>query len=584
MRNFLIGLVIGVLLCGLTLLVLIFAMVRFAGSFASRPTSVADGSTLVLNLEGDVPERLPAEIPIQLPIFQNQTPLSVEQVWDTFRRAAADPRIHGILFQPRGLNIGWAKMQEIHDEILQFKKSGKPIITYLHGPSAREYYLASATDKIFVSPEDSLDLKGLRVESMYFKDTLDKVGVKADVIHAGKYKDAGDILTQTSMSPETREVLNAILDQYYGDLIANIAQGRKKQPDAVRALLDDGPFVARDALAAGLIDALGYEDQAVAEMQTRLKQTGLKKISARAYLKAPLSATGGGRRIALVVGEGTITRGSGNESADEDSFTGAGFIKLLKQVENDSSIQGVILRIDSPGGDAVASDEILHETKNLSKKKPLVISMSDEAASGGYYVAVTGDPIVAYPNTLTGSIGVIFARFSLHGLYDKIGVNKQTLARGRYADIDSDYTPLSDANRQKITGQIDAFYRAFVSHVADGRKKPFDQIEPLAQGRVWLGTQAKQNGLVDQLGGLDRAIEVLKQQAHMSPSERVTLVPYPGKRSVFDVLFRNRLDASSDAETRAVEVRLEKVFGPLPWQALSQHGFLKVMPYSISVR
>jgi protease IV len=581
MKNFLIGLVLGILLCGLTLLVLVFAIARFAGSFANRPVSVADGSTLVLDLEGDVPERLPAEIPI--PILQNQAPLSVEQVWDTFRRAAADPRIHGILFEPRGLDIGWGKMEEIHDEIVQFKKSGKPIITYLHGPSAREYYLASATDKIIMSPEDSLDLKGLRVESMYFKNTLDKVGVKADVVHAGKYKDAGDVLTQVSMSPETREVLNAILDQYYGDLIATVAEGRKKQPDAVRALLDDGPFLARDAAAGGLIDQLGYEDQAVTEMQTRLKQTELRKVSSRAYLKASLVSASGGRRIALVVGDGTITQGSGNETADDESFTATGFIKLLKQVENDSSIQGVILRIDSPGGDAVASDEMLHEAKNLSKKKPLVISMSDEAASGGYYVAATGDPIIAYPNTLTGSIGVIFARFNLHGLFDKIGLNEQILTRGRYADIDSADTPLSDAERQKITGQIDAFYNAFVSHVADGRKRPFDQIEPLAQGRVWLGQQAKQNGLVDQLGGLDRAIEVLKQQAHMAPSERVTLVPYPGKRSIFDLLFRSRTDASADVEMREIEMRMDKMFGRLPWQVLSKQGFLKVMPYSVSV-
>jgi protease IV len=581
MKNFLIGLLIGVLACGLILVVLVFAIARFAGSFANRAVSIADGSTLVLDLEGDVPERLPAEIPI--PVLQNQTPLSVAQVWDTFRRAAADARVRGILFEPRGLNIGWGKMEEIHDEILEFKKSGKPIITYLHSPGAREYYLASATDKILISPEDSLDLKGLRAESMYFKDTLDKVGVKADVVHAGKYKDAGDVLTQTSMSPETREVLNAILDQYYGDLIATIAQGRKKQPDAVRALLDDGPFLARDAAADGLIDALGYEDQAEAEMQTRLKQTELKKISSKAYLKAPLSSGGAGRRIALVVGDGTITRGSGNETADDESFTATGFIKLLKQVENDSSIQGVILRINSPGGDAVASDEMLHEAKNLSKKKPVVISMSDEAASGGYYVAVTGDPIVAYPNTLTGSIGVIFARFNLHGLYDKLGLSDQILSRGRYANIDSPYTPLSDDERQKITGQIDAFYRAFVGNVADGRKKPFDQIEPLAQGRVWLGAQAKQNGLVDQLGGLDRAIEVLKQQAHMSPSERVTLVPYPGQRSVFDLLFRSRADASAGVAMRRVEMEMGKMFGPLPWQAFSQQGFLKVMPYSVSV-
>jgi protease IV len=580
MKNFLIGLVIGILLCGLTLLILVFAMVRFAGSFANRPVSVADGSTLVLDLEGEVPERLPADIPI--PIFQNQTPLSVEQVWDTFRRAATDPRIRGILFEPHGLDIGWGKMQEIHDEIVQFKKSGKPIITYLHGPTAREYYLASATDKIVVSPEDSIDLKGLRAESMYFKDTLDKIGVKADVVHAGKYKDAGDVLTQTSMSPETREVLNAILDQYYGDLIATIADGRKKQPDAVRTLLDDGPFLARDAAADGLIDVLGYEDQAVGEMQIRLKQPELKKVSSKAYVKAA-PASVGGRRIALVVGDGMITQGSGNETADDESFTATGFIKLLKEVENDSSIQGVILRIDSPGGDAVASDEMLHEAKNLSKKKPLVISMSDEAASGGYYVAVTGDPIVAYPNTLTGSIGVIFARFNLHGLYDKLGVNDQILSRGRYAEIDSPYTPLTPDEREKITGQIDAFYRAFVSHVADGRKRPFDQIEPLAQGRVWLGAQAKQNGLVDQLGGLDRAIEILKQQAHMSPSERVTLVPYPGQRSVFDLLFRSRTDVLSDLEIHRAEDRIGKILGKLPWEVLSQRGFLKVMPYSVNV-
>jgi protease-4 len=579
MKNFLIGLVVGVLLCGLTAVVLIFAAVRFAGSFANRPAIVAPGSTLVLDLEGDVPERLPAEIPI--PLLQDQRAMSVAQVWDVLHRAATDARVRGILFEPRGLDIGWGKMQEIHDEIVQFKKSGKPVITYLRSPTAREYYLAAATDKIFLSPEDTLDVKGLAVESVFFKQTLDKLGIKADVIHAGKYKDAGDMFTQTSMTPETREVLNAILDQYYGNLIATIAEGRKKQPDAVRALIDEGPFVGKDALAGGLVDSLGYEDQAVAEMQSRLKQSELSKISGRAYEKGA-GGSGGGRRIALLVGQGMITAGTGNDSADDESFTGTGFIKLVKQVENDSSIQGVILRIDSPGGDAVASDEILHEVKNLSKKKPLVISMSDEAASGGYYVAATGDPIVAYPNTLTGSIGVIFARFSTHGLMDKVGVDEQLLTRGRFADIESSATPLTDAQREKLTGQIDDFYRGFVSRVAEGRKKPFDQIEPLAQGRVWLGAQAKENGLVDQLGGLDRAIDVLKQQAHMSQSERVTLVPFPGRRSVFEMLL-SRADPTAQMETQ-VKTRMEKVLGGLPFQALSERGFLKVIPYSITIR
>ena len=576
MRNFVIGLVVGVIVCGLTALILVFAFVKFVGSFGERPVSVADGTTLVFKLEGAVPEKSPAEIP--LPMFQEQAPMTVEQVWSTFRKAAVDTRIKGILFEPRGLELGWAKMQEIHDEILQFKKSGKPIVTYLRGPSSREYYLAAATDRIILAPEDSLDLKGLRVEAVFIKNTFDKLGIHADVIHAGKYKDAGDILTQTSMSPETHEVLDQILDQYYGNLIDTVAQGRKKQSDGVKAMLDQGPFMANEALANGLIDAFGYEDQAVDDMKIRLKQNELTKLSAKAYSKTPPLSGGVTRRIALVVGEGEITRGSGNSSSDDQGITAAGFTKLLKQVEDDSSIKGVIIRVDSPGGDGVASDDILHEAKNLSKKKPVVISMSDLAASGGYFISLTGDPIVAYPNTLTGSIGVIFARISLHGLYDKIGVNKQILKRGQYADLDSDYSPLTDDQRQKISGQIDAFYKGFVSRVADGRKKTFDQIEPLAQGRVWLGAQAKQNGLVDELGGLDRAVELVRQRAHIAAGDKITLVPYPGKRSVFDVFF-GRSDDSG-----ALESKVEELLGKLPIAALAKGGFLKVMPYSISVK
>ena len=576
MKNFLVGLVVGIVLSVLTALIFIFAMVRFASSFGERPVTVADGSTLVMKLEDDIPEKSPPEIP--LPFFEEQTPVTVREVWETFRKAAADSRIKAIIFEPRGLDIGWAKLQEIHQEILQFKKSGKPIISYLRGPGGREYYLASATDRIYLAPEDSLDLKGLRVEAVFLKNTLDKLGVKADVIHAGKYKDAGDILTQTSMSPETSEVLNQVLDQYYGNLIDTVAEGRKKQQDAVRAIIDQGPFMGSEALSNGLVDALGFEDQVIEEMKNRLKQNELKRVSIRSYLKVPSSSNAVVRRIALVVGDGDITRGTGNPNSDDQGITATAMVKLLKQVENDSSIRGVILRVNSPGGDGVASDDILHEARNLSKKKPLVISMSDVAASGGYFISVTGDPIVAYPNTLTGSIGVIFARFNLHGLYDKIGLNKQLLTRGRYADIDSEYAPMSNDDRQKITGQIDAFYQGFVSRVAAGRNKTFDQIEPLAQGRVWLGAQAKQNGLVDELGGLDRAVELIRKRANIAPSDRIALVPYPGKRSILDLLL-SRADDSA-----ALETKVEKVLGGFPVRALAQGGFMKVMPFTIRVR
>ena len=536
MKNFMIGLVVGVVVSGLTALIVIFAFVKFVGSFGERPVSVADGSTLIFKLEGEVPEKSPARDPAA-DVSGSDSPDGGADLGDVPKSGR---RIRG----SKESSLSRADWKWVGPKC---RKSAKR--------SCSSRNPASPSSAIFVDParanitwhrpptrfssrrKTRSILKGLRVEAVFIKNTFDKLGVHADVIHAGKYKDAGDMLTQTSMTPETHEVLDQILDQFYGNLIDTIAQGRKKQSEAVKAMIDQGPFMANEALANGLIDAFGYEDQVADDMKIRLKQNELTKLSAKAYSKTPALSGGVNRRIALIVGEGEITRGSGNSSSDEQGITAAAFTKLLKQVEDDSSIRGVIIRVDSPGGDGVASDDILHEAKNLSKKKPVVISMSDLAASGGYFISMTGDPIVAYPNTLTGSIGVIYARMSLHELYDKIGVNKQILKRGKYADLDSDYAALTDDQRQKIAGQIDAFYKGFVSRVADGRKKTFDQIEPLAQGRVWLGAQAKQNGLVDELGGLDKAVELVRQRAHIAAGDRITLVPYPGKRSIFDMLF-----------------------------------------------
>ncbi len=579
MKNFLIGLFSGCLLLGLAGVILIFVLFRVASSFGEKNVKVADGSTLIFKLEGSIPERPPTEFPV--PFLQDQTPLSMNQVWEMFRKAAADPKIKAILIEPRGVSVGWARLEEIRTEMLEFKKSGKPLIAFLRNPGTREYYLATAADRIYMTPEDSLDLKGLRVEAMFLKNTLDKLGARMDIIHAGKYKDAGDMLTQTSMSPETREVLNNVLDQFYGDLVTTIAEGRKKQPAEVKALIDQGPFMAGRAQAAGLVDTLAFEDQVADETAKRLNQKELTKLSHKAYLNVSAASVGvsGGKRIALIVGEGEIVRGTGNSAfGEQEGIVSGAFIKLLKDAGNDSSIKGAIIRVDSPGGDGIASDDILHEAKNLSKKKPVVISMGDLAASGGYFISMTGDPIVAYPNTLTGSIGVIFGRLNLQGLYEKLGVQKELLTRGRYADLDSDYAQLSDDERAKIRGQVDEFYRVFVSRVSDGRKRPFGQVEELAQGRVWLGTQAKQNGLIDQLGGLDTAIELVKKRANIGANEKITLVTYPPKRTIFELM------ASRSEDRPAIEMQIRKLIGNVPLASWRQGGFLKLMPYMISVK
>jgi protease-4 len=263
-------------------------------------------------------------------------------------------------------------------------------------------------------------------------------------------------------------------------------------------------------------------------------------------------------------------------------MSASAMVKLLRQVENDSTVKGVIFRIDSPGGDGIASDDILHEAKILSQKKPMVISMSDLAASGGYFVAMTGDPIVAYPNTETGSIGVFFGKVNLKGLFDKVGLNTQTLTRGRFADIDGADHPLTDAGREKLRREIEIFYQSFVQRVAEARKRKYDEVEPLAQGRVWVGGQAKQNGLVDELGGLDRAVELVKQRAKIGASEKVTLVTYPPRRTVWDYIW-NRSDDSTDLDA-VLRSEARVVLGKLPIRALWPGGILRLMPYAIDVK
>ena len=560
----------------------------------NRTPRVSANTTLVLHLEGDLPEQSPIEFPI--PFLEQQQPLSVAEIWKVLRNAAADPRIKAVVLEPRGLGVGWAKLEELRSDIIDFKKSGKPVYAYLRGAGTREYYVATAADRIFMSPEDELDVKGLRVELTYLKGTLDKLGVQMEFQHVGKYKDAPDMFMKTGSSAETREVMNGLLDQFYGDFVNTVADGRKKHPTDVRALIDNGPFVGEEALNGGLVDALAYEDEVFDQLKDRLK-VETATIGERDYVRVPPpSGVEGGSKIALLVGQGDITRGQTGDGPSTDGITASGMIKLIRQVRDDASIRGVILRIDSPGGDGIASDDILHEVKLLSQRKPTVISMSDLAASGGYFIAMTGDPVVAYRNTETGCIGVFFGKVNLRGLYDKIGLNKEILKRGQFADIDTDYAPLNEAQRAKLQKEIEVFYRGFVQRVADARKRKYDEMEPLAQGRVWTGAQAKLNGLVDEIGGIDRAIDVLKQKAKISVSDRITLVPYPPRRSWIQMLMEDEVDIAAFG-TRILEARMEShverklsaLTGGLPLGkllpgSLSWGGILRRMPYDITVR
>jgi protease IV len=572
MAKFLIGVVTGIVLVFLSLVLLFFAALRLR----EKPPEIAGNSVLVLRLQGSIPEKPPVE----LPAFLSRGPsVTIANVWMSLRKAAADSHIKAVVVEPEGLSVGWAKSEELRADLQTFRKSGKPVYAYLRTPAMHDYYVALGADRIFVGPSDQMYVKGLRAEIMYFKNTLDKLGVNVQVEHVGKYKDFGDMFTRTDMSPETREVIGAVVDGIYGGIVTHMAEARKKSPDEIRAIVDQGPFTAQQALKAGLVDELRFEDEMYGELKTALKSGDLKKVAVETYAKVPADSVGlGGKsRIAFIVGQGDIVRGSSDDDGTEDNMTSYGFDRMLRQVAADSGIKGVIVRIDSPGGEVTASDEMWREMNLLARKKPLVISMSDVAASGGYYMATTGSPILAYPQTETGSIGVVFGKPNLHGLYDKLGITKDSVQRGQHADIDSDYTPLTPDEQQLLRKGIDESYRDFVSKVAAARHRTFEQIEPVAQGRVWLGSDAQSRGLVDQLGGLDAAVQLVKQKAGIAAGENVRLDLYPQSRTLFDLITKK-------SQPDALESHLKPVLGAMPWRAWVNGGFLRLMPYWLTVK
>ena len=532
MGKFLLGLLTGAILVILIGVIGFFAI----ASLRSKPATIAEGSTLILHLSGDLPEK--PSIDFSIPGLGERSSVTVENVWSMLRRAAADPRVKAVVFEPEEVSTGWATMQEIRADLENFRKSGKPLVAWLKSPSLRDYYMATAASKIYMPPADLLNLKGIGFQLTYYKNTLDKLGVEVDVEHAGKYKDYGDQWTRSTMSPETKEVMNSLADGLYGDLVDVIAKGRAKDAAAVRAIIDDGPFLAKQAKTNGLIDDLRYEDEVFGEMKSTLHQTELKKASEKDYARASDASAGLGAtdnaQIAFIVGEGAIARGDDSASGLQ---TGA-FDRRLAKGGSDATLNAAIIRINSPGGEVVASDDMWRAMNQLAAKKPVVISMGDEAASGGYYMAMTGSPIIAYPATVTGSIGVVFGKPNLHGLYDKLGITKETVSRGKFALIDSDYSSLTPDGRAKLKEGIDATYEDFLSKVSAARKKPVSEIDTVAQGRVWLGGQAKDRGLVDDLGGIDLAVTKVRQLARISTSSRVSLVVYPEKKSLLEYIMQ----------------------------------------------
>ncbi len=579
MVKYLLGVLSGFVLAVLVALAILVAAVMIESAEPALPSD----AVLEIRLSGPLPEHMPTDF--SLAFLESGMPPTLLQIRNAFKKAAKDDRIRAIVLRCGGLAAGWGKAQEIRWAIERFKESGKPVVAFLQVGGSLDYLIASAADQVFLTPEGVLDVKGLRAEVSFYKDTLQKLGVAAELHQIGKYKAAAEPWVRSSMSDAFREVLNSMLDEVYGQFLEAVGASRGKSVEELAAILDNGPFTPREALEAGLVDDLYYEDEFFDALRQQLGLEDLERIKFSRYRNVSLASLGlsGEHRIAIVYAIGSILRGS-NET---EPFLGAdilgsdSFSRTLRQVKDDDSIEAVVVRIDSPGGDAIASDQMWREMNRLGKEKPLIISMSDLAASGGYYIAMTDAPIVAYPGTMTGSIGIFYGKLNLRGLYDKIGVSKEILTRGKFAAIDSDYRGYSAAERDKLRQELEVFYRNFVQKVADARGREWDEIDQIAQGRVWVGSQAAANGLVDELGGLDRAIEMAKEAAGLETTEKVTLVTYPTPKKLIDVL----LDPSRFATRSPAVDRLRPYLSGIDsWPALLQGGFLRIAPYSITIQ
>jgi len=512
-----------------------------------REPSVPSNATLVLRVGGSLSELAPNDV---VGYLRGTKAPTVRGIVDNLRKAKVDSRVRAVLLKPTGFESPfWGKVQEVRDAVVDFRKSGKPVYAYLEYGGDREYYLATAADKVFLMPSTALDLTGVATYELFLRGTLDKVGVFPDLHRIGDYKTAVNTFREKTYTAAHREMDQSMNRDLYEQIVRGIADGRKKNEADVRALIDDGPFLPEDALRAGLVDDVAYEDQVDDKLRSGEKRAHLDTDD---YARVSPSSLGlnKGPRVAVIYASGTIASGKGGYDPVNGPIAGSDtLIDYIKQARRDSAVRAIVLRIDSPGGSATASDAVWREltiTKNERSDRPLVVSMSDLAASGGYYIAMPAQVIVAQPSTLTGSIGIFGGKFVTGGLYEKLGAHIEATSIGRNAEINGPTRPYNPQELKKLEEQLQSFYDQFVEKVAAARHSTPEKIDAIAQGRVWTGRQGKQNGLVDELGGLDRAVAVAKQRAKIAADADVELIVYPPRKSLYE-LVSEQFNGSSDS-------------------------------------
>jgi len=553
------------------------------GSIFNQQPSLGDKTVLVLELTGELPESAPSDPFMQL--FEPKT-MSFRDVIGCLEKAQVDQRITALWLRIDSPALGWAKVEELQQKLDAFRKSGKTIVASMEMGNERDYACALPANKIFLPEESYFEFDGFVARAQFLKDMFNKFGIEPEVENIGKYKSYGDMLKLSTMTEAQREVMNVMLDERLASFQAMVEKYRQIPRDKVFALLDTSVYGPREALQHKLIDGIKYADEVEAFLKDTAGDKTRKKlatITGRKYRKVTPAGfeSADGEQIAVIYAVGTIIRGPESYSPIFGRNLGSeAIIESIRKARQNKAVKGIILRIDSPGGDGLASDLMWRELRQADQEKPVVASMSDVAASGGYYIAMGCRKIVADPATITGSIGVVSAKFNLKGMYDWLGLHNESIQRGRWADMMNESRSMTPEEWELFRARTRQFYDRFVKKAADCRGKTSEQLEPFAQGRVWSGSDALKHGLVDVLGGMDKAVEVVRQEAKIGANQKIRLIEYPEPKKLFDQI----MESLAETQVRQVHPRLREDLEFLGRFVLpGPNSMLAIMPYSLDI-
>lgn len=540
--KFTLATVTGIVLSSIVLFII--SMVTLFGimSASDTETVVKKNSVMVLNFNGVLVERT-QENPMDFisQMFANNTPTyGLDDVLSSIKKAKENENIKGIYLQAGSLATSYASLQEIRNALLDFKESGKFVIAYGDSYTQGLYYLASAADKVMLNPMGMIEWKGIASAPLFYKDLLKKVGIEMQVFKVGTYKSAVEPFISTEMSAANREQVNAFISSIWGQVTEGVSTSRYLPVDTLNAYADRMLmfYPAEESVKCGLADTLIYKNNVRAYLKEMVgidedDKLPLLGLSDMVNVQKNVPKDKSGNTVAVYYASGEITDYAGSAASDE-GIVGPKVISDLRKLKENEDVKAVVLRVNSPGGSAFASEQIWHAVKELKEKKPVVVSMGDYAASGGYYISCIADTIVAEPTTLTGSIGIFGMVPNVKELSDKVGLTFDVVKTNKYSDFGNIMRPFNEGEKTLMQMMIAKGYDTFVTRCADGRGMTKEAIEKIAEGRVWTGEEAKKLGLVDELGGIDKALEIAVAKAGV---ENYTVVSYPEKQDFLSVLF-----------------------------------------------